>query len=983
MSETSSSKVTDIAVLGLSISVERNLRRENINTIESLATVSEHDLLSIDGIGSGNLQKIKQRLTEYLSRAVPTRTRETAQRQKIRQKPKEHLLPNYVPVPSNPQKTDIAVLGLPPSVERRLRREKIDTVELLATADDRALLLIGGIGSGLLKEIKQKLAEYLAYHPLPDNLPIFIGALGFSVRIYNALRRSNIDTIEQLVAMDDDNLLSIRNFGETALAEVREKLALYLSRHPLPEKNQPVEQEEASLSIETYLKQFPKQHYLEELELPVRPYRALKRWGVHTIEHLALMTDAELLDVRNLGESSVKIVRVRLSQYLTKHSLSADFIELLMQYEALKTKSAFAFLPEQAPPTLVEECEPLSEAEILALVSAQHPIEHLGLSSRSYNMLKRVGTNTVEQLFLMNPEEILAVKNIGEMSLNEIIAALSQYLIHCPLPKAFVDAANQYKDSKTLQLSLLASNPVLSGDSNPTSPIGFELLGLASHSQSPQLKTTIASLLDQQVLQSASSLPLDEISINRLALPERMYTELSSYQIESIGALLEQPLEQFHFSTVELLQERLDYYINWLLKQQTSVLNCEIAGQGLGPVYLKIFEGTPLDAFINDWCVVLTRRERQVIYGRYGLESESLTLEQLGEQFNVTRERIRQIQKRAEKKLRHGKSLRKIEPLVVLLDYLLAEAHGLISEQEVDTAIQQHLVVGNLNPVRVAMLVFSVRDTVKHSSSLNGWGLKTLPLHLVKRIQKQFLSFLEQEKIPLSLTELMTRFKQTEFYHSYRSKLNDASLYRCLRICTEIQITEEICSLRKRGWERLGGIILALREIGESAHYETITERANALLPPELHREPHNIHAELGRHPDIFVRVGHGIFGLAEWGLENDGSLANAAYRVLTEAGKPLHADIIVDRVLKTWKVVPGSVAAALYTDDRFFNIGNNVYWIRDRELPETSLDFGDLFGTKLAQRQKEIEHWDNGIQYDTHDEVDLLRDIGTGFFDG
>lgn len=50
----------------------------------------------------------------------------------------------------------------------------------------------------------------------------------------------------------------------------------------------------------------------------------------------------------------------------------------------------------------------------------------------------------------------------------------------------------------------------------------------------------------------------------------------------------------------------------------------------------------------------LTDRERQVIVLRFGLEDgRARTLEEVGEEFNVTRERIRQIEAKALRKLRH------------------------------------------------------------------------------------------------------------------------------------------------------------------------------------------------------------------------------------------------------------------------------------------------------------------------------------------
>jgi RNA polymerase primary sigma factor len=51
----------------------------------------------------------------------------------------------------------------------------------------------------------------------------------------------------------------------------------------------------------------------------------------------------------------------------------------------------------------------------------------------------------------------------------------------------------------------------------------------------------------------------------------------------------------------------------------------------------------------------LSERESQVIKLYFGLDSEhSLTLEEIGEKFNLTRERVRQIKEKAIRRLRHA-----------------------------------------------------------------------------------------------------------------------------------------------------------------------------------------------------------------------------------------------------------------------------------------------------------------------------------------
>jgi len=58
----------------------------------------------------------------------------------------------------------------------------------------------------------------------------------------------------------------------------------------------------------------------------------------------------------------------------------------------------------------------------------------------------------------------------------------------------------------------------------------------------------------------------------------------------------------------------------------------------------------------------LTPREQQVLSLRFGLyDGQPRTLEEVGKQFHVTRERIRQIEDKALRKLRHPSRSRKLK----------------------------------------------------------------------------------------------------------------------------------------------------------------------------------------------------------------------------------------------------------------------------------------------------------------------------------
>src|SRR5438046_3054114 len=94
----------------------------------------------------------------------------------------------------------------------------------------------------LVKHFTQ-LANYRAISIEPEKAPLSslpipqkiydtpIEELDLSVRAYNCLKRSNITKVGQVLSMNEEDLLGVRNFGEKSLQELRERL---LVRNFLP-----------------------------------------------------------------------------------------------------------------------------------------------------------------------------------------------------------------------------------------------------------------------------------------------------------------------------------------------------------------------------------------------------------------------------------------------------------------------------------------------------------------------------------------------------------------------------------------------------------------------------------------------------------------------------------------------------------------------------------------------------------------------------
>ena len=65
---------------------------------------------------------------------------------------------------------------------------------------------------------------------------------------------------------------------------------------------------------------------------------------------------------------------------------------------------------------------------------------------------------------------------------------------------------------------------------------------------------------------------------------------------------------------------------------------------------------------LDDVLATLTDREERVLRLRFGLvDGRQRTLEEVGKEFNVTRERIRQIEAKALRKLKHPSRSRKLK----------------------------------------------------------------------------------------------------------------------------------------------------------------------------------------------------------------------------------------------------------------------------------------------------------------------------------
>ena len=136
---------------------------------------------------------------------------------------------------------------------------------------------------------------------------------------------------------------------------------------------------------------------------------------------------------------------------------------------------------------------------------------------------------------------------------------------------------------------------------------------------------------------------IDSLHIKQEELAEKMHTTVD--KIRDIYKISQEPV-----SLETPIGEEEDSHLGDFIKDERNVSPEEYATNEM------------LKDEISKVLLTLTEREEKVIRLRFGLEDgKSRTLEEVGQLFGVTRERIRQIEAKALRKLRHPSRSRKLK----------------------------------------------------------------------------------------------------------------------------------------------------------------------------------------------------------------------------------------------------------------------------------------------------------------------------------
>lgn len=339
----------------------------------------------------------------------------------------------------------------------------------------------------------------------------------------------------------------------------------------------------------------------------------------------------------------------------------------------------------------------------------------------------------------------------------------------------------------------------------------------------------------------------------------------------------------------------------------------------------------------------LASRQKEVIKARYGLDrTEPETLEAIGKRLEITRERVRQIEKNA---LRKALEISGVEEKLADLVSLVTKHIHKGGYMRLENALLNELLENSKdfeidsNCLRFIFSKFLVEhiEPVMVVHTENAWQMKNKDLSHYESVVEGVKNILNKKNEPMHLDEIMGDLEK-ELAESKIKELEQELEDWKEVIHSYLEVSKHF---KKNLFDRWGlkewrsvnpkrmrdKIYLVLGKYREPLHYKTIADKINEEKFDSKVAHPATIHNELIL-DDRFVLIGRGIYALKEWGYK-PGVISQVVKEVLTEAGGPLIKDEIIKEVLKRRIVKEGSINLTLADKDTFERLADGRYALK------------------------------------------------------
>ncbi len=319
---------------------------------------------------------------------------------------------------------------------------------------------------------------------------------------------------------------------------------------------------------------------------------------------------------------------------------------------------------------------------------------------------------------------------------------------------------------------------------------------------------------------------------------------------------------------------------------------------------------------------ILTKRGQDVLASRYGLGPKAvrLTLDAIGKKYNITRERVRQIENHSLATIRKSKVYKDSEPIFTELKEVILGLGGLVAEKDLlkhfskDLSTQNHfhflLVIGE-----------EFKREKEDEEFRHRWHVDAELSEKIKNALRKLYSKLSDDELIVE-GDLISSFLEEvkDLNEKYK---NDEVIKRWLSISHKIGKNplgewgrSSSPNVNAKGMRDYA--FLVIRKHGSPIHFKEVAKAITLYFNKKAHVA--TTHNELIKDPR-FVLVGRGLYALSEWGYMS-GVVKDVIRKILEKEG-PLSKEKIIEKVLKERYVKENTILV---------NLQNSKYFKKDKD---------------------------------------------------
>lgn len=333
---------------------------------------------------------------------------------------------------------------------------------------------------------------------------------------------------------------------------------------------------------------------------------------------------------------------------------------------------------------------------------------------------------------------------------------------------------------------------------------------------------------------------------------------------------------------------------------------------------------------VNNLLIVLSQKEKHIIENRFSLNGHpKATLEQIGKEFNVTRERIRQIEKNALRKLQRNVINTDLAVLNEFARLILDRCDGVCEESKMVNEVLKMSKHSETVDTSSAKLSISLDKSIeKVNNTINfrpHWKRSGISHDMIRRVCDRAYGLLKKRDDVVEADKFLKMVKEK---FGKDVVVTTRFIYSALELDRRIKIVPEGIGLSL--WRHINPktlrdkIYFILRHESKPMHYVDISNKIAGASFDKKVVNVQAVHNELIRYPQ-FILIGRGIYALSEWGYSS-GTVADVIADILKKAGRPFSREEIVDGVLERRQVKKITILLNLKNKPQFERVGRDKY---------------------------------------------------------